>query len=236
MKPSVLIVEDEPQVMRLLQAAVERGGYRAATASSGREAMHLTANAIPRAALVDLGLPDRDGMDVVKQLSDKGVVVIVVSARDTTAQKVAALDLGAADYIVKPFDTDELLARLRAALRSKLREPAKGDLIVLGELSIDLDTRMVMRAGREVRLSPKEYALLELLARNAGRVLTHAQLLKDIWGPAHQSDVEYLRVAVRAIRQKLESDPTRPTLIRNEPGVGYRLIVLEQATDQEKPG
>lgn len=236
MKPSVLIVEDEPQVMRLLQAAVERGGYRAATASSGREAMHLTANAIPQAALVDLGLPDRDGMDVVKQLSDKGVVVIVVSARDTTAQKVAALDLGAADYIVKPFDTDELLARLRAALRLKLREPAKGDLIVLGELSIDLDTRMVMRAGREVRLSPKEYALLELLARNAGRVLTHAQLLKDIWGPAHQSDVEYLRVAVRAIRQKLESDPTRPTLIRNEPGVGYRLIVLEQATDQEKPG
>jgi|JI10StandDraft_1071094.scaffolds.fasta_scaffold80666_1 two-component system KDP operon response regulator KdpE len=236
MKPSVLIVEDEPQVMRLLQAAVERGGYRAATASSGREAMHLTANAIPRAALVDLGLPDRDGMDVVKQLSDKGVVVIVVSARDTTAQKVAALDLGAADYIVKPFDTDELLARLRAALRSKLREPAKGDLIVLGELSIDLDTRMVMRAGREVRLSPKEYALLELLARNAGRVLTHAQLLKDIWGPAHQSDVEYLRVAVRAIRQKLESDPTRPTLIRNEPGVGYRLIVPERATDQEKPG
>jgi two-component system KDP operon response regulator KdpE len=236
MKPSVLIVEDEPQVMRLLQAAVERGGYRAATASSGREAMHLTANAVPRAALVDLGLPDRDGMDVVKQLSDKGVVVIVVSARDTTAQKVAALDLGAADYIVKPFDTDELLARLRAALRSKLRKPAKGDLIVLGELSIDLDTRLVMRAGREVRLSPKEYALLELLARNAGRVLTHAQLLKDIWGPAHQSDVEYLRVAVRAIRQKLESDPTRPTLIRNEPGVGYRLIVPERATDQEKPG
>jgi two-component system KDP operon response regulator KdpE len=236
MKPSVLIVEDEPQVMRLLQAAVERGGYRAATASSGREAVRLTANAIPQAALVDLGLPDRDGMDVVKQLSDKGVVVIVVSARDTTAQKVAALDLGAADYIVKPFDTDELLARLRAALRSKLRKPAKGDLIVLGELSIDLDTRMVMRAGREVRLSPKEYALLELLARNAGRVLTHAQLLKDIWGPAHQSDVEYLRVAVRAIRQKLESDPTRPTLIRNEPGVGYRLIVPERATDQEKPG
>ncbi len=236
MKPSVLIVEDEPQVMRLLQAAVERGGYRAATASSGREAMHLTANAIPQAALVDLGLPDRDGMDVVKQLSDKGVVVIVVSARDTTAQKVAALDLGAADYIVKPFDTDELLARLRAALRARSREPAKGGLIVFGELSIDLDTRMVMRAGTEVRLSPKEYALLELLARNAGRVLTHAQLLKDIWGPAHQSDVEYLRVAVRAIRQKLESDPTRPTLIRNEPGVGYRLIVPERATDQEKPG
>ena len=223
MKPSVLIVEDEPQVMRLLQAAVERGGYRAETASSGREAMHLTANAVPQAALVDLGLPDRDGMDVVKQLSDKSVVVIVVSARDTTAQKVAALDLGAADYIVKPFDTDELLARLRAALRARSREPANGGLIALGDLSIDLDARMVLRGGREIRFSPKEYALLELLARNAGRVLTHVQLLKEIWGPAHQSDVEYLRVAVRAIRQKLESDPTRPRLIRNEPGVGYRL-------------
>ena len=235
MKPSVLIVEDEPQVMRLLQAAVERGGYRAETASSGREAMHLTANAVPQAALVDLGLPDRDGMDVVKQLSDKGVVVIVVSARDTTAQKVAALDLGAADYIVKPFDTDELLARLRAALRARSREPANGGLIALGDLSIDLDARMVLRGGREIRFSPKEYALLELLARNAGRVLTHVQLLKEIWGPAHQSDVEYLRVAVRAIRQKLESDPTRPRLIRNEPGVGYRLIVPERGAEQQNP-
>lgn len=235
MKPSVLIVEDEPQVMRLLQAAVERGGYRAETASSGREAMHLTASAVPQAALVDLGLPDRDGMDVVKQLSDKGVVVIVVSARDTTAQKVAALDLGAADYIVKPFDTDELLARLRAGLRARSREPAKGGLIALGDLSIDLDARMVLRGGREIRFSPKEYALLELLARNAGRVLTHVQLLKEIWGPAHQSDVEYLRVAVRAIRQKLESDPTRPTLIRNEPGVGYRLIVPERGAEQQNP-
>jgi len=236
MTPSILIVEDEPQVLRLLQAAIERGGYRAATASSAREAMHLTANAVPQAALVDLGLPDRDGMEVVKQLSDKGVVVIVVSARDATVQKVAALDLGAADYIVKPFDTDELLARLRAALRARSREPEHGGLIVLGELSINLDTRMVLRGAREVRLSPKEYALLELLARNAGRVLTHVQLLKDIWGPAHQADVEYLRVAVRAIRQKLESDPTRPTLIRNEPGVGYRLIVPERGADQEKSG
>jgi two-component system, OmpR family, KDP operon response regulator KdpE len=236
MNPSVLIVEDEPQVLRLLQAAVERGGYRAATASSGREAMHIMANAIPQAALVDLGLPDRDGMDLVRQLSDKGVAVIVVSARDTTAQKVAALDLGAADYIVKPFDTDELLARLRAALRARSREPAKGGLIVLGELSINLDARMVLRGTKEVRLSPKEYALLELLARNAGRVLTHAQLLKDIWGPAHQSDVEYLRVAVRAIRQKLESDPTRPTLIRNEPGVGYRLIAPERGVEREMQG
>jgi len=194
------------------------------------------ANAVPQAALIDLGLPDRDGMDLVRQLADKGVAVIVVSARDTTAQKVAALDLGAADYIVKPFDTEELLARLRAALRARSREPANGGLIVLGELSINLDARMVLRGTKEVRLSPKEYALLELLARNAGRVLTHAQLLKDIWGPAHQSDVEYLRVAIRAIRQKLETDPTRPTLIRNEPGVGYRLIVPERGVEREMPG
>lgn len=233
MKPCILIVEDEPQVMRLLQAAVERGGYRAAIASSGREAIHLIANAAPQAALVDLGLPDRDGMELVKNLSDKGVAVIVVSARDTTAQKVAALDLGAADYIVKPFDTDELLARLRAALRARLREPAHGGMIVFGELSIDLHARLVLRGAREVRLSPKEYAVLELLARNAGRVLTHAHLLRDVWGPAHLSDVEYLRVAVRAIRQKIEPDPSRPTLIRNEPGVGYRLIVPERGVEQE---
>jgi len=174
-------------------------------------------------------------MELVRLFAEKGVTVIVVSARDATAQKVAALDAGAVDYIVKPFDTDELLARLRAALRSRSREPAKGGLIVIGELSIDLDARMVLRGAREVRLSPKEYALLELLARNAGRVLTHAHLLKDIWGPAHLADVEYLRVAVRAIRQKLEPDPTRPALIRNEPGVGYRLIVPERGADQIKP-
>lgn len=236
MKPLVLIVEDEPQVLRLLQAAVERGGYRAVTASNGREAVHLTANANLRAALVDLGLPDRDGMELVRLFAGKGIAVIVVSARDATAGKVAALDAGAVDYIVKPFDTDELLARLRAALRSRLGEPAKGGQVFIGDLSIDFDARLVLRATKEVRLSPKEYALLELLARNAGRVLTHAHLLKEIWGPAHVADVEYLRVAVRAIRQKLEPDPTRPTLIRNEPGVGYRLIVPERGVEQERLG
>lgn len=235
MKPCILIVEDEPQVMRLLTAAVERGGYRATTASCGREAMHLLTNLTPQAALLDLGLPDRDGMELVKQMSDKGVAVIVVSARDTTAQKVAALDLGAADFVVKPFDTDELLARLRAALRARSRELVKGGLVALGEVTIDLDSRIVMRGAKEIRLSPKEYSLLELLARHAGRVLTHVQLLKDVWGPAHEADVEYLRVTVRSIRQKLEIDPTRPTLIRNEPGVGYRLIVPEIADDREKP-
>jgi two-component system KDP operon response regulator KdpE len=152
------------------------------------------------------------------------MAVIVVSARDATAEKIAALDLGAADYVVKPFDTDELLARLRAALRTKSAETGQAGEVAFGDVVIDLNARLIHRQGHEVRLAPKEYALLELLARNAGRVVTHAQLLKTVWGPAHENDVEYLRVAVRAIRKKLEVDPTKPQLIRNEPGVGYRLM------------
>jgi two-component system KDP operon response regulator KdpE len=229
MTPLVLIVEDEPQILRLLRAAVERGGYRVAAAANGREAVHLAETSAPQAALVDLGLPDRDGIELVRQFSDMDIAVIVVSARDAMAEKIAALDLGATDYIVKPFNTDEVLARLRAALRARSRTAAKGGVISAGELTIDLDSRLVTRGRIEVHLAPKEYALLELLARNAGRVITHAQLLREIWGPAHEKDVEYLRVAVRAIRQKVEDNPSRPALIRNEPGIGYRLVVAEQA-------
>lgn len=221
----ILIVDDEPQIRRLLEAAVTRGGHRTLAAASGREAIHLAETHSPDGALVDLGLPDRDGIELVARFARMGIVVIVVSARAATGEKIAALDLGAADYVVKPFDTDELLARLRAALRTKSADTGQSGEVGFGDVVIDFTARLIHRQGQEVRLAPKEYALLELLARNAGRVVTHAQLLKTVWGPAHENDVEYLRVAVRAIRKKLEVDPTKPQLIRNEPGVGYRLMI-----------
>lgn len=221
----ILIVDDEPQIRRLLEAAVTRGGYRTLIACSGREAIHLAETHSPEGALVDLGLPDRDGIELVERFARSGMVVIVVSARDATSEKIDALDLGAADYVVKPFDTDELLARLRAALRAKSADAEQSGEVAFGEVLVDINARLIYKKGIEVRLAPKEYALLELLARNAGRVVTHTQLLKTVWGPAHENDVEYLRVAVRALRRKLEVDPTKPQFIRNEPGVGYRLMV-----------
>jgi two-component system KDP operon response regulator KdpE len=221
---TILIVDDEPQILRLLEAALTRGGYRVRATSSGQEALAVAQAVGPDAALVDLGLPDRDGIELVAALATKGIAVIVVSARTDTSEKIAALDLGAADYVVKPFDTDELLARVRAALRGKPPGASSPATVTAGEVTIDLDARQVCSGGQAVRLAPKEYALLELLAKNAGRVVTHGQLLRSVWGPAHEGDVEYLRVAVRALRQKLEVDPTRPALIRNEPGIGYRLV------------
>lgn len=221
---TVLVVDDEPQIRRLIEAALARGGYRTLAAANGNEALHLAETATPDAALVDLGLPDRDGIELVAKFAAQGMAVIVVSARDATAEKIAALDLGAADYVMKPFDTDELLARLRASLRSRSHGANRTGPMVFGEVVVDLERRLIHRAGEEVRLAPKEYAVLEMLAGNAGRVVTHAQLLRTVWGAAHEQDVEYLRVAVRAIRQKLEADPTRPRLFRNEPGIGYRLI------------
>lgn len=233
MTPRILIVEDEPQILRLLSAAAERGGYRVTTATTGREALHLARSSPPDAALIDLGLPDRDGIELIKQFADLAIVVMVVSARDEVSEKIVALDLGATDYVVKPFDTDELLARLRAALRARAPQLGKGGVIKLGATTLDLDARRVRQGTEDLHFAPKEYAVLELLARHAGRVITHAQMLREVWGPAHESDVEYLRVAVRAIRQKLEPNPSRPTLIRNEPGIGYRLSLPEAAPDTD---
>lgn len=220
----VLLVDDEPHVRRLLSAIVTRGGFVPAEAATGREALAAIEAGGVDAVLLDLGLPDRDGLEVLTALRAFGPVpVLVVSARDATTEKVAALDLGAEDYLTKPFDGDELLARLRAALRR--RPDAPNTAVRAGDVAIDLDRRLVTRAGEEVRLPPKEWALLAALARHPGRVVTHAQLLRAIWGPAHENDVEYLRVAARGLRLKLEAEPSRPRLLRNEPGIGYRLIV-----------
>jgi two-component system KDP operon response regulator KdpE len=174
--------------------------------------------------LLDLGLPDRDGLELINLFKSAGVAVLVVSARDATEQKVTALDLGADDYVTKPFDTDEVLARIRTALRHQLSADARSPLVTVGAVEIDLELRRVRKAGEEVHLTPKEYAFVAELARHPDKVVTHSQLLRSVWGPGHDQDVEYLRVAARGIRRKLEDDPSSPHLIRNEPGVGYRLM------------
>jgi two-component system KDP operon response regulator KdpE len=223
--PKVLVVDDEPQIRLLLKATLGRAGYAVAEAATAREAVNSKAIDKPDLILLDLGLPDRDGLELVTLLrGEPRSALIVVSARDQTEQKVAALDLGADDYITKPFDTEELLARIRASLRQRLASEAERQVVEVGAVIIDLLARTVSRDGQEVHVTPKEWNLLQDLAKHPGRVLTHEALLRSVWGPAHLGQTEYLRVAIRGLRQKLEEDPARPRLIINEPGVGYRLI------------
>ncbi len=225
MKPlTVLVVEDDAAIRRLLHTALTRSGYAVIEAADARAAMASLAIDKPAAVLLDLGLPDRDGLELVPLIKAAGAALIVVSARGDTDQKVAALDLGADDYVLKPFDSEELRARLRTALRHRLAAESRSDKVVLGDVTIDLAARLVIRAGEEVHLTPKEYGMLAELAKHPGRVITHAQLLRAVWGAGHERDVEYLRVAARGIRRKLEADPATPALLRNESGVGYRLI------------
>lgn len=220
----ILIVDDEPAIRRLLHTSLTRAGYHVVEAGSARETLAALQIDKPEIVLLDLGLPDRDGLELIQVVKAAGAAVIVVSARDATDQKVAALDLGADDYVSKPFDSEEVLARIRAALRHRLAGETGIPIVTRDDVEIDLSTRLVRKAGAEVHLTPKEYGFLAELAKNPGRVVTHAQLLRSVWGPGHDNDVEYLRVAARGIRRKLENDPSQPTLIRNEPGVGYRLL------------
>jgi two-component system KDP operon response regulator KdpE len=221
---TILVVDDEAAIRRLLHASLARAGYGIVEAGSAREALAALHIDRPEVVLLDLGLPDRDGLELIPLLRAAGPAVIVVSARDATAEKVAALDLGADDYVSKPFDSEELLARIRTALRHRLSLETGAPLVRCGDVEIDLAARIVRKAGAEVHLTPKEYGLLAELAKSPGRVVTHVQLLRTVWGAGHERDLEYLRVAARAIRRKLEDDPAHPALIRNEPGVGYRLI------------
>ena len=221
----ILVVDDEPQIRVLLRATLVRAGYLVVEASNGREAVNAKGIDKPDLILLDLGLPDRDGLELVSVLrAEPRSALIVVSARDQTEQKVAALDLGADDYVTKPFDPEELLARVRASLRQRLASEAERQVVEAGRVAIDLLARIVRRNGDEVHVTPKEWDLLAELAKHPGRVLTHDKLLRTVWGPAHAGQTEYLRVAIRALRQKLEQEPSRPELIVNEPGVGYRLI------------
>lgn len=222
MSAPILIIDDEAAIRRLVRSAIERGGWQADEAATAAEGLAAARRPGCEVVLLDLGLPDRDGMELVPLIKAADRAVIVLTARDATEEKVAALDLGADDYVTKPFDTDELLARIRAAMRH--RAGRSSDIILAGDVRIDLTRHVVTRAGHMVQLTRKEFALAAELAREADRVVTHSSLLRSVWGEAHLQDVEYLRVAVRGLRLKLEANPAAPTLIINELGVGYRLI------------
>jgi two-component system KDP operon response regulator KdpE len=235
----VLIVDDELHIRRLIRAALARADYAVVEAENAREALDRLRDERPDITLLDLGLPDRDGLELVplfKRQSD--ATLIVVSARDATDQKVAALDLGADDYLTKPFDTDELLARVRVALRNRLTRDGGNLSLSVGDVTIDLVARTVTKAGREVHLTPKEYVVFAQLARFPGRVITHKQIMAEVWPNEHAHHVEYLRVLIRTLRQKLEADPQQPRLICNELGIGYRLRSGGDAPDagHEQPG
>jgi two-component system, OmpR family, KDP operon response regulator KdpE len=223
---TILLIEDEPQVRRFLRATLPAHGYRLLEAETGEDGLRRAAEHAPDVILLDLGLPDLDGTDVARRLREWTTTpIIVLSARGQETDKVEALDAGADDYLTKPFGTAELLARIRVALRHK-QQGAEGEPVFsLGELRVDLGRRQVFVAEREVHLTPIEYKLLAALVRNAGKVVTHAQLLKEVWGPRHTTQVQYVRVYMTQLRHKLEADPARPRYLTTESGVGYRLRV-----------
>jgi two-component system KDP operon response regulator KdpE len=220
----VLIVDDELHIRRLIHSALARADYETLEAQNGREALDRLREDQPDIVILDLGLPDRDGLELVPLIkSGSDATLVVVSARDATDQKVAALDLGADDYLTKPFDTDELLARLRVALRNRLTRDGGATAVKAGDVEIDLMARIVRKGGQEVHLTPKEYGVLAQLAKFPGRVITHGQIMKQVWPREVEHHVEYLRVLIRTLRHKLEDDPQRPQIIGNELGIGYRL-------------
>ena len=226
-KPLVLIVDDEPQIRRLLTVSLEASAYRVMSAVSGQEGLVLAAQHRPALVILDLGLPDLSGQEVLRRLREwSNAPVLVLSVQDDEKGKVAALDAGADDYVTKPFNTDELLARLRVALRRSIKT---GEVAVVHvkNLVVDLATRRVTVCGKEVKLSKIEYDLLRLLARHAGRVLTHRQILQEVWGRGHENDTHYLRVYIAHLREKLEANPESPELLLTELGVGYRFLAPE---------
>jgi two-component system, OmpR family, KDP operon response regulator KdpE len=224
-RPMVLVIDDEPQIRRLLRTTLSRASYDVCEAATAREALDALAVSQPDVVLLDLGLPDRDGLELVPLIRRQSdATLLVVSARDATDQKVTALDLGADDYVTKPFDTDELLARVRASLRHRLSEQGGQSKVLVGDIEIDLINRHVLKAGEDIHLTPKEYLVLAELARFPGRVITHDHLMKTVWPNDYERHIEYLRVVIRNIRQKIEPELSRPTILVNEMGVGYRLM------------
>lgn len=224
--PLVLVIEDETPIRRFLRASLAEEGYRIEEATSGEEGIKKAVAQPPDFVILDLGLPGLDGQDVLRRLREwLTAPIIILSARDQEKQKVEALDAGADDYLTKPFGMGELLARMRTALRHARPQTAEGTALQVGDLRIDLAARTVTLADEPVHLTPLEYKLLVLLMRNAGKVLTHRQLLKDVWGPHDVHENHYLRVFVATLRRKVEPDPTRPRYILTEQGVGYRFTV-----------
>jgi two-component system KDP operon response regulator KdpE len=226
----ILAIEDEPQMQKFLRASLEAEGYRVIEAEAGKEGIALARTHNPDLFLLDLGLPDIDGMDVTREIRTfSAKPIIVISARGQEEDKVKALDVGADDYLTKPFGTSELMARIRVALRhaSRAKEESTEPVLQVGDLQIDLDRRRVTSDGNEVHLTPNEYKLLAYLMKHAGKVLTHRQLLKEVRGAAYASQTHYLRVYMVQLRHKLEVDPARPRYLVTEPGVGYRLKTSE---------
>ncbi len=224
MPAKILVVDDEPAIRRLLRNTLERAGYEIIEARNGKEAITIAAAELPSAILLDLGLPDRDGLGLIPLLRrDGATTVLVVSARDATDEKVSALDLGADDFVTKPFDTEELLARVRVALRHRGLSMTTPKVIRRGDLTIDLDRRLVCRGEEELHLTRKEHDVLAVLARHIGRVVTHERIIAAAWGGDEDPRIEYLRIVIRNLRQKLEAPGPVGSVIANELGVGYRL-------------
>ncbi|HET9299353.1 MAG TPA: response regulator [Candidatus Polarisedimenticolaceae bacterium] len=224
-EPLVLVVDDEPQLRRFLRASLPAQGYRLIEAATGEEALREAAARAPDLVLLDLGLPDLDGVEVTRRLREwSAAPILVLTARDQEQDKIRALDAGADDYLTKPFGTGELLARMRVALRHAARgQAAHEPVVATGDMQVDLSARRVTVGGRDVRLTRTEYRLLALLARHAGKVLTHRQLLKEVWGPGAVNQTHYLRVYMGQLRHKIEADPAQPRYLLTETGVGYRL-------------
>ena len=219
-----LVVDDEPAILRFLKPALEANGYELVTATTVAEAIKRIAADAPDIVLLDLGLPDGDGKEVIRRAREwSDVPIIVLSAREREAEKIEALDLGADDYVNKPFNVGELLARMRTALRHRMQRKAEAPVLRTGELEIDSVRHRATRSGSDVKLTPKEFELLSFLAKHPGRVLTHRQILTAVWGPAHTEDTQYLRVYIGQLRQKIEERPDDPRLILTEPGIGYRI-------------
>jgi two-component system KDP operon response regulator KdpE len=226
--PSILVVDDEPAIRRLLRNTLSVQDFHVVEAATGREALDSARRDKPDLVILDLGLPDIDGMEVIRTLRAKSQVpIVVLSSRGDEKGKVTALDLGADDYVTKPFGVDELMARIRAALRHRLQEQGSAPVFRSGALTVDLVHRRVSVGGHDVRMSPKEYEILRQFVMHAGKVLTHRHLLREVWGGEDSADVQALRVFIRQLRQKIEADPERPRHIVTEPGVGYRLQHME---------
>lgn len=226
LRPSIVIIEDEPQIRRFLRTALESESCAVAEAGTAERGLVEAGTRKPDLVILDLGLPDRDGVEVVRDLRGWTTVpILILSARVAEEEKVAALDAGADDYLTKPFGVAELLARVRALLRRRRVSAEDAPLLAFGDVEVDFSRRQVSRAGAAVHLTPIEYRLLGVLAAAAGRVLTHRQLLQEVWGPAHGEDAHYLRVYMSGLRHKLEADPAQPRHLRTETGIGYRLVL-----------
>ncbi len=225
-EPAVVLIEDEPQIRRFLRATLTSQGYRLFEATTGADGIVEVGSRLPDVIVVDLGLPDMDGLEVIRRLREwTAVPIIVLSARGQEHDKVAALDAGADDYVSKPFGAGELMARIRVALRHTTGSAREGGeaTFKVGDLQVDFVRRQVRMGAREIRLTPIEYKLLTMLARHAGKVVTHQQLLKEVWGPSHTDQSHYVRVYMAHLRHKLEAEPAQPRYLLTEPGVGYRL-------------